>query len=414
MPLARRTCALVCTVVLTSTGLVLSPSAGAAPSTRVPASHHRESPQVALDWELSSFRTVYTDGLTPIPVGVPVLGFTSVAMNNANRMSRHLHRSSETAAVATAAHDVLLHYYPTAAPALDADLATSLGPVPEGRARANGIRVGRRAAVRMLASRVGDGYLDPDIHYSKDPGPGVWQPIPPNPDMVAAWLGSLRPLVTRHPVAWGKKPYPLDSRAYARDFNEVRRLGRVDSTVRTDAQTATAQFYNSNSATMVGEALIRRLGDHPIGLRATTRIFAAMHAAMTNSVIRTWQLKRDVGFWRPEQAIALADTDGNPRTRVETGWAPLVPTPNYSEYVSGHASLTAPAIEVIRRTLGERTPLELVSVNSPDPRLYTRLSAIERDAFNARIWSGLHFRKAMTDGYEIGHRSARQVLAALR
>ncbi len=56
--------------------------------------------------------------------------------------------------------------------------------------------------------------------------------------------------------------------------------------------------------------------------------------------------------------------------------------------------------------LGETTPLELRSVNSPNPRTYPTLSALEHDAFNARIWSGLRFRTAMEDGYDIGHRTA--------
>jgi hypothetical protein len=129
-------------------------------------------------------------------------------------------------------------------------------------------------------------------------------------------------------------------------------------------------------------------------------------------VIRCWSLKRDIGFWRPSQAIAGADQDGNPGTAVEPGWAPLVPNPNYSDYVSGHASLTGPAVEVIRHTLGEHTPLELRSVSSPTPRVYPTLSEIEHDAFNARIWSGLHFRRAMEHGYDIAHRTAQGVMSA--
>ena len=70
-------------------------------------------------------------------------------------------------------------------------------------------------------------------------------------------------------------------------------------------------------------------------------------------------------------------------------------------------------MEVIRRTLGERTKLTLVSANSPIPRTYKRLRGLEHDAFNARIWSGLHFRTAMVDAYRIGHVTARRVLKAL-
>ena len=408
-------------MLLTRRSFALGTVAGAAAATLGPEAllptaeaatgSSAESPQVVLDWERIVFRTVYTDTATPIPVGVPVLGFVSVALHDAATRSAQVSHSSERAAVATAAHDVLVHYYPAQSAPLAADLAASLAGIGPA-ARSKGARIGARAAAAMLASRVGDHYLDPSFHYAKAPGPGVWQPNPGTADMVAPWLGSLRPLFVDGPV---RVPGPdaLASAAYASDFDEVRRLGSASSAERSDDQTATALFFNSNAATMVGDALIRYLEAHPLDLLHTARLFALMHGAMTDSAIRVWGLKRDVGFWRPSQAIIGADNDGNPATAPETGWTPLVPTPNYSDYVSGHAGLTGPACEIIRQTLGDETPLELRSVNSPTPRVYRRLSQIERDAFNARIWSGLHFRRAMIDGYAIGHGTARRVMAAL-
>jgi hypothetical protein len=370
-----------------------------------------ENAQVVLDWERVVFRTVYTDAATPIPVGVPVLGFVSVAVYDAATRSAHVSSSSEAAAVATAAHDVLVHYYPGLVTRLAVDLAYSLAGL-EPRARAKGERIGARAAADMIARRVGDHYLDPSIHYSKSAGPGVWQPTPPATDMLARWLGSLRPLFLDEPVPVAG-PFALSSAAYAAEFDEVRRLGGATSAERTPDQTATALFFNSNSATMVGDALIRYLEVRPLDLLTTARLFAMIHGAMTDAAIRCWGLKRDVGFWRPSQAIAGADIDGNPATVPEPGWTPLVGNPNYSDYVSGHASLTGPAVEVIRRTLGENTALELRSVNSPTPRAYPRLSELEYDAFHARIWSGLHFRRAMVDGYDIAHRTAERVVQAV-
>ena len=285
--------------------------------------------------------------------------------------------------------------------------------MPDGGAEAKGLRLGRSAAAAMLASRAGDGYGDPAVHYTLPPAVGTWQPTPPATDMLVAWLGSLRPLVLTEPVT-ANGPDALTSADYTADYIEVRSLGSEDSTVRTQPQTDTALFFNANSATMVGDATVRYLEAHPLGLRGTARLFAAMHASMTDSVIRCWQLKRDVGFWRPFQAIAGADDDENPDTLAEDGWAPLVPNPPYSDYVSGHACLTAPAVEVVRRLMGEDTALELRSSNFPTaPRTYPRLSEIERDAFHARIWGGLHFRDAMEDGYSIGHRTAREVLETL-
>jgi hypothetical protein len=124
--------------------------------------------------------------------------------------------------------------------------------------------------------------------------------------------------------------------------------------------------------------------------------------------IRTWRLKYDIGFWRPFQAIAAADTDGNPNTSAQPGWAPLIPNPPYSDYTSGHAAATSPFAEVLRRTLGNDTPLLLKSGGVE--RSYATLSALERDALHARIWGGLHFRDAMEDGYRLGHVVASQVM----
>jgi hypothetical protein len=349
---------------------------------------------------------------TPIPAGVPILGFTSGAMYDAAKASVRRGHSSETAAVATAAHDVLAHYLPAAATALDTQLSTSLATVPDRRSKERGIRAGAAAAERMIERRSDDGYGDPTIHYSLPPGPGVWQPTPPATDMLVPWLGSLRPLVL-HRLVKVDGPDPMTTTSYARDYDEVRTMGAATGSLRTPAQTATAQFFNSNSATMVGDALVRHLEQEPLGLLKTARLFAGIHGAMTDSVIAAWQLKRDVGFWRPSQAIAGAADDGNPMTQPQPGWTPLVPNPPYADYVSGHASVTAPALEMIRLTLGEDTSLELRSVNGP-PRVYPNLSAIEYDAFHARIWGGLHFADAMDDGYQLGHETARRVDAVLR
>ncbi len=185
-------------------------------------------------------------------------------------------------------------------------------------------------------------------------------------------------------------------------------------TERSDTQTATALFFSANAPEMLGTALIGHLEtSKELDLHDTARLFARSHAAMINSVIEAWRLKRDVGFWRPDAAIAGANLDGNPDTTAQPGWAPLLVNPPYSDYVSGHASATAPSVEVIRRTLGERTTLELFSSVSQTSRTYATLGELEHDAFHARIWSGLHFRDAMVDGYRLGHLTARRVMAAI-
>ena len=321
--------------------------------------------QVVLDWERITFRTVYTDTLTPVPVGVPVLGFVAVAVHRAAVESAHVGASSEAAAVATAAHDVLVHYYPTLAAQLAADLANSLTGIGRAR-RAKGTRIGAGAAAALIASRAGDHYLDSSLHYSKAPGPGVWQPNPGFTDMLAPWLGSLRPLFLSTPVPVSG-PHGLASSAYATEYDEVRRLGSSSSAERTPTQTDTAIFWNSNSATTVSDALVRYLEDQPLDLLATARLFAMIHGAQTDSAIRCWGLQAGRRLLASEPGRRRRRNGRQRRDRVGGGLGTLVPNPNYSDYVSGHACLTGPAVEVIRRILGENTPLEIRSVNTPTP-----------------------------------------------
>jgi hypothetical protein len=427
MMLTRRSVT-VGSAALATTSLALGPAltseALAAPDRRR-RRHPRsgEGGQTVLAWERIAFRTVYADltpvigstpptvpTATPIPIGVPVLGFTALAMYRGAQWSAHLGNSSESAAVASAAHDVLAHYFPGSVVKLDADLATTMGAIPPGSSRTKGTRIGADAARQVLESRVGDGWFDSTIHYNKAPGPGVWQSVAPNGDMLAPWLGSLRPLFSAPEPQRGQ--YPLTSTAWAQDYEEVRALGSLGSTERSPAQTATALFYNSsNSGLAVPDAVVRYLEAHPQGILETARLFALMHGAATDSIICCWQQKRDVGFWRPFQAISGQFDDNNAGTTPEPGWTPLVAMPNYSDYHSGHGSLTGPQVEVVRRTLGENTGLEIRSTTSS--RTYTTLSEIEGEAFPARIWGGLHYRKAMTDAYDNAHLTAVRVIEAL-
>ena len=166
---------------------------------------------------------------------------------------------------------------------------------------------------------------------------------------------------------------------------------------------------------MLGDALIRRLEANPSRSRTTAELFAAIHGAVADSAIRCWQLKRDVGFWRPVEAVARAAEDRNPDTAPQAGWAPLLPTPPYSDYVSGHGCFTGPTVAVIRATFGDDVPLELRSISLPGAvRTYATLSQLEFDAFHSRIWGGLHFRDAMSDGYQIGRETARRVMLELQ
>ncbi|MET0788847.1 MAG: vanadium-dependent haloperoxidase [Cellulomonas sp.] len=406
MPTRRGAAAATAAVLLTP--LLVAPLAG--PAGANPTSAPLAS-SIAVAWQRTAARTIYTEGGSAPPAGGLYLAFTSLAVHEAARKGQRYGRNAAAAAVATASHDVLSEYFPASAANLDADLTASLAMVPDGKKQDIGVSIGAAAADRMIASRVNDGRNDASVVYSKTPAPGIWQPAPGGA-MALPWLGFVDPVVDVAPVALDG-PDPLTSAAYATDYNEVRRVGAVDSplTERSAEQTAIAQFFAANPVLTYRVALCDLLDREPMGLLPTTRMFARIDAAAATSFIQTWRLKFDVGFWRPFQAIALAETDGNPATDPQDGWVPLVANPAYSDYTSGHAAATSPFAEVVRRTLGDHTTLVLRAGGLE--RTYTTLTALEHDAFHARIWGGLHFRDAMEDGYFLGHVTARRVMRAI-
>ncbi len=414
MSTRRRAALVAAALTVPALGMPLATPAASAPGS--------VGSEVALAWQRTAVRTVYTQGATGVPVGTLYLAFTSLAVHDAATRAQKVGSHAAAAAVAHAAHDVLYQYFtaPAIRADLDADLETSLAMVPDGAKEDAGRAIGRAAADAMILSRVGDGIGAGGHVYSKPLAAGNWQP--PATGMAFPWLGFVKAVVDIEPVALDG-PDALTSDDYTKDYNEVLEYGSTTSTKRTAEQTAIAQFmalgsipspsgpvpYNQIVADR--QAVCTVLEAQPMGLLPTTRMFARMDAAIATTMIRTWRLKYDVGFWRPNQAIFLAETDDNPGTTRADGWASLVGTPAYSDYTSGHAAFTAPFAQVVRRTLGDDTALVLKA--GTVQRSYASLTALEYDALNARIWGGLHFRDAMEDGYYLGHETADRVIAAI-
>src|SRR5215471_12977599 len=111
--------------------------------------------------------------------------------------------ASPDAAVATAAHDVLVHELPTQQAVFDAAYIASPAAIADGTAKVNGIAIGQAAATALIALRSADGSSAP-MPYTPGTGPGVWQPTPP------AFLPAALP-------GWGQvTPFALSSGAQFR------------------------------------------------------------------------------------------------------------------------------------------------------------------------------------------------------
>lgn len=362
----------------------------AAPGSPPATAAEPESAEIALAWQETALATVpFT------PAQALFLSFTSTAVDRAARRSLKRAESSEAAAVAQAAHDVLLEYFPAAAAGLDAKLAESLAAIPDGTAEDRGTAIGADAAAAVIADRVDDGRGDPSVVYGAEPGIGVWTDSRP---FAAPWYGFVDRVDGGRPVPVDG-PDPVGSPAYRADLAEV----QADGSGADPAKAATATFFNVPAFGLYRTALIGHLRAHPLGLAATTDLFADLDRATAEGMRQTWSHKFSVGFWRPTAAIT--SDDGDPLTAADPLWSAFLPVPPYPDWPSGHGTLTGAFAETLRCHLGD-VPLTLQG-GGGGSRTYGSLAALEQDAFMSRIWGGIHFRDAMDDAYLIGHTVAR-------
>ncbi|MPY93540.1 MAG: phosphatase PAP2 family protein [Acidimicrobiia bacterium] len=406
-------------VALVATAGLAGPVVSAAPAhAAAGASRTAGDASAVTEWNGIAVRTIVTEAQVPPPASQLYFGIVSAAVYDAvvaveGRYEPYISqprphgRASSEAAAATAAYEVLSSLFPASAEQLAVDHAASLARISgdAGRGTARGVRAGERAAAAIVQDREGDG-RDADIGLEPTPGPGVWEPTPPGSGAMAVpWLGFVRPLMLDAP---DQVPLPgpdaLDSTAYAQDFAEVKELGSVDSTARTPAQTETARFWSDNPIRQYQDGLRGVSDRRELDIVESARMFALVNTTGADALVACWRVKHDHAYWRPSTAIQRAEEDGNPATKADPSWTPLIANPAYPEYPSGHACLSAAVASGLAHLFGsDSIDFEVGSNVTGTTRDFATAGAFEQDAMDGRVWLGIHFRRAMLDGNQLGH-----------
>ncbi len=385
------------------------------------------SPDSVVHWNIIAVNTSITIGKQSIPQSQMYLARVQAAVYNAVVAIEGRYQpyksslaqrpgASVDAAVAAAAHAVLVHDFPSQQANLDEEYAAALEGIPDGDAKNAGIQVGEAAAGELLALREGDG-LEADIGFvMPQPAPGVWQ-LPPGVAPLTPWVSQMRPYLMDSPDQFRPGPPPeLDSRAWAKEYEEVRLIGRKDSAYRTAEQTDIAFFWTMNDILMYNIAFQKIALDPERGLDAVeaARLFAIGNLVGADALIACFDAKYHYLFWRPVFSIPGGETDGNPGTIPDPTWLPLVGTPPHPEYPSAHSCHTAAMAESLATFFGtQRINLDL---NSTVPGLiqptrhYQSRRDLVQEIIDARVWSGIHYRESDVKGTILGRKVAHWAL----
>ena len=316
--------------------------------------------------------------------------------------------SRETAAAA-AAHYILVRAYPDQAKDYNKAFQASLAAVADGPPKTEGIRLGEQAAIAILAERSIDGA---DARNTYRPFTIAGRYVPTMLPVMSSW-GTVRPFALKassqfRPVA----PYALTTMQWARDYNEVKRMGAKSGSARTAEQSEIARFW-----AFVGPAtynpIARQLSAaNNLGVVENARLFALFSMAAADAGTGIFDAKYKYNFWRPVTAIRNGDLDGNKNTERDATWEPFIDTPMHPEYPCAHCTFQSTAASVLEAFFGDQVAtFRLTSTTAPGvTRSFSKLSDYVAEVINARVYDGVHYRTSGEAGAAMGRKIGQYIV----
>jgi hypothetical protein len=225
--------------------------------------------------------------------------------------------ASAQAAVAAAAHGVLVHYLPEqGATILDPALDESLATIPDGEAKTAGVAAGEQAAALLVEQRVDDGFATPPTYSpANPPAPGEWVPTADTPP-VGVFLATLEPFSIDSVDQFGPAAPPaLTSERWADVYREVQEVGSEASTARTEDQTLAARFWAEPPAAQEHASFRHFIAERELDVVGAARLMAMITVTNTDALIACFDAKYHFEFWRPVTAIRAGDTTATTRPR---------------------------------------------------------------------------------------------------
>ena len=321
------------------------------------------------------------------------------------------------AAISSAAFTVLNALWGEASNPHNFEVAyqNALAAIPDGRAKTDGIAWGRHVAVQVLAKRADSGYNKPiPGKYSSDE-PGKWRETPPGfrPPVLPYW-GHVAPFVLSSPDQFRAPPPPAPgSRQYAEETAYVAKVGARDGAERTEYETLGTAFWSDDLGTatppghwnVIAQDLARR---RELSVAECARLFSLLNFAEADAAICCWDTKFFYRTWRPETAIRELDSKLNPFAVPQPAFIPLMVSPAFPSYISGHSTFSAAGARILERYFGtDNIEFTVTSDGLPGAvRTFKTLSSARDEIGMSRVLAGIHFMSDNVEGKKAGAKVA--------
>lgn len=287
---------------------------------------------------------------------------------------------SDHAAAAAAAAEVLAYMFPArgahfSAKAEEAMQVRLLAGVEFPHAIAAGRAIGQKIGVLAVARGKLDG-SDAKWTGTVPEGAGRWKGANPVAPMAGTWMPWTLVAASEFRPA---PPPAFDSEATKAALNELKTFPRTPKT------NHRANFWEVNGGARAhglwNEIARTKLLEYNYAPSTAARVLTALNVAMIDAGIACWDAKFTYWYIRPSQL----DTD------LKTVFAP----PNHPSYPAAHGCFSTAAAVVMAAAF---------------PHDREQMLALGKEAAEARVWAGIHYRFDIDAGQEIGRKVAERTL----
>jgi hypothetical protein len=204
-------------------------------------------------------------------------------------------------------------------------------------------------------------------------------------------------------------PPTCDSQQAADEMAEIARIGARDNADRTEYQTLAAPFWADDLGSctppghwnVIAQDLARR---NQLSTADCARLFALLNLACADAGITIWETKFHYRTWRPETAIREITKETNSHATAHPDFIPLMATPAFPSYISGHSTFSAAGARILERWFGtDDIEFTVTSDGLPGAvRTFKKLSECRNEIGMSRLWGGIHVMADNVEGQKAG------------
>ncbi len=279
----------------------------------------------------------------------------------------------------------------------------------------NSILFGESIANRILDWANDDGFYrikglpyDPPTIFED---PSNWEPINPGDTAVEPYWGTLRTFAVQSaPYNYIPPSFPFDSTVGSPFYNDQLEIKNIRE-FPTQEQKDIALFWRDKQLTLQPPGhwvsiLYQIIARDNVKLDKAAEALAFLGIGIGDAFISCWYAKYFNNYLRPQSFI---------RRFMQPGWTPLVPTPPFPDYPSGHSTGSGTAAYLLTKVFGEVAFTDTTHLRiGMAPRSFNNFREAAVECSNSRVYGGIHYRNACENGVLMGERIGADIYSRVK